>query len=103
MHGGTSKWLLRHAYADCLTEEVLTALKKGFEVPVKSRLEGELRPLVLDTVLAPDARVAEFLDHETVRHLFNGELMADRNLASIQYAILILELWLRQSSATRAN
>jgi asparagine synthase (glutamine-hydrolysing) len=97
VRGGTGKWLLRHAYADDLPQEVLTGAKKGFEVPLQRWLGAELRPLIADAVLAPDARVNAYLDPVEVRRIFAGEAFADRNLMTIQYSILVLELWLRQA------
>lgn len=94
---GVGKWILRRAYEKELSHEVLTAPKRGFEVPLDSWLNNQLRDLVGDSVLAPDARINTFLDARSVREVFEGRLFAERNRAAIKYALLVLEMWLRSS------
>lgn len=99
VRGGTGKWLLRQAYRAELSEEVVAGPKKGFEVPLQRWMTNELRPLAADTVLRADAYVGAYLDLPYIAKIFGGTALADRNLPTMQYAILMLELWLRQANS----
>jgi asparagine synthase (glutamine-hydrolysing) len=94
--GRTPKGLLRESYRGVLSDEVVDGRKKGFEIPMSDWLAGELRPLVHDLVLSPDARLLQFLSGDVVRAVMNGTAYVDRNLTYLQYAFLVLELWLRE-------
>lgn len=94
--GRTPKGLLRESYRGLLSDEVVEGRKKGFEIPMSDWLSGELRPLVDDLVLSSNARVLDFLDPVAVRSVMDGSAYTDRNLTYLQYAFLVLELWLRE-------
>jgi asparagine synthase (glutamine-hydrolysing) len=94
--GRTPKGLLRESYRGLLSDEVVDGSKKGFEIPMSDWLAGELKPLVNDLVLAPDARVLQFLEGDVVRAVMDGTAYTDRNLTYLRYAVLVLELWLRE-------
>ena len=91
------KAVLRDAYRGRLPREVIAGGKRGFEVPLAAWLDGDLRDLVHDSLLAPDARVGAYLEPAFVRALVEGRTMADRNRPGLVYALLVLELWLRES------
>ena len=92
----TPKALLRSSYAGLLNDEVIHGAKRGFEVPMAGWLAGELRPLVHDVLLTPSARVNSYIEADTVTRLFAGSAFGERNRAYLQYALLVLELWLRR-------
>ncbi|MDD5565014.1 MAG: asparagine synthase C-terminal domain-containing protein, partial [Thermoanaerobaculaceae bacterium] len=96
VRGSRLKAVLRDAYRDRLPREVIAGPKKGFEVPLAAWLDGDLRDLVHDALLAPDARVAAYLEPAFVRALVEGTAMRERNRAGLVYALLVLELWLRE-------
>jgi asparagine synthase (glutamine-hydrolysing) len=78
-----------------LPQAVVTAPKRGFEVPVDRWVAGPLRPLVEDTLLASDSRVRllsgrnDSLDLISERGGFAG------NRVQLVWALLMLELFLR--------
>ena len=91
------KAVLRDAYRGRLPREVLEGKKRGFEVPLAAWLDGDLRDLVHDSLLSPDARVAAYLQPAFVRALVEGRTLRERNRPNLVYALLVLELWLRES------
>lgn len=95
----TPKGLLRESYRGLLNSEVLDGAKRGFEIPMSDWLAGELRPLVQDLVMAPDARVLDFLERDAVAEIIEGSGYADRNLTYMRYGLLVLEMWLRDNHA----
>jgi asparagine synthase (glutamine-hydrolysing) len=96
---GIGKRILRDAYRDRISNEVIHGRKKGFEIPMSAWLEGALREQVYDTVCSPNARVLEFVDRNFIKETVDGKRMRDRNRVYIVYALLILELWLRKNAS----
>ncbi len=97
VRGARLKAVLRDAYRDRLPREVIEGRKRGFEVPLAAWLDGDLRDLVGDALLAPDARIAAYVEPAFVRAVVEGAAMRERNRAGLVYALLMLELWLRES------
>jgi asparagine synthase (glutamine-hydrolysing) len=95
LRGGSTKPLLRDAYQGRLPAEVLAAPKRGFEIPLSHWLHGDMRELVHDLVLCPNARVASYLDSSFVSECMSFRRGSQGNQAQTAYALLILELWLR--------
>ncbi len=93
------KAILRDAYADVLSEEVVGGKKRGFEIPLRAWLDGPWRPLLHDSLGAADARVLRYVDAGLVRQVLAPDSFLDRNKAYVSYAFLVLELWLRSLEA----
>jgi asparagine synthase (glutamine-hydrolysing) len=91
--GGT-KPLLRALARRYLPPAVVTAPKRGFEVPVDRWLAGPLRPLLEDTLLAADSHVQTFASGR-VQDLVSGRAGFSGNRAQLTWALLMLELFLR--------
>jgi len=88
------KYLLRQAIADLLPEELLTAPKRGFVLPIADWLRGGLRGLV-ETLLGRDRlqRQGIFkpsLYDEVVRPFFSG---GDATRPVQIWALLMFQLW----------
>lgn len=92
-----SKSVLRDAYRDLLPREVTRGAKRGFEVPMKEWLLGDLRGILHDTVGSQNARIRAYLDPAPVRKLLDRAILQDRNWAYLVYSLLVLELWLRDA------
>lgn len=99
VRGTKKKAVLRDAYAGVIPREVLNAPKKGFSVPLKQWVDGPLRPLVNDHLLGEDTKVHDFLDRRLVDSVVRGAGTQYGNSQFQTYALLVLELWLRQQSA----
>lgn len=95
IQGGMPKSVLRRAYADVLPEAVVTASKKGFEVPVEQWLGHEWRELMHDVLGAPEPETAAFIDRQFIRDLLNDKLNGEWNMPMLKYTVLVLEMWLR--------
>jgi len=93
---GTPKSVLRDAYRGRLSDEVIRGAKRGFEIPLRSWLENDLRSILLETVGSRTALVRSYLDGEIIDDLVEQRSMTERNWAYIVYALLVLELWLQR-------
>ena len=99
---GTGKWILREAIKGVVPDSVLAQPKRGFAVPLFGWLKKELRHR-LDTLVAPDRPVYEYVDHESIKRFVNEHLSGRRDHSSFLWRVLVLDLWLmalRPSSAT---
>lgn len=95
IHNGKLKSLLKDAYQDRVPDEVLQARKRGFEIPMTTWLKEDFRPVMMDTLGSPSGKVREFLDGKFVDGLLDGSILQEKNTTYIKYALLVLELWLR--------
>jgi asparagine synthase (glutamine-hydrolysing) len=93
---GRPKAVLRDAYRGRIPDEVIDAEKRGFEIPLGAWLKKELRPVLSDTVGDKEARVRTYVADELVDGLLARRIMPDRNWGHLVYALLVLELWLRE-------
>ncbi len=95
--GKIGKRVLRDAYRDQLSAEVYAGKKRGFEIPLVPWLQGPLNERVQDLLGSSEARVRGYLDGAFLDRLILGNEMMDRNWGYIVYALLVLEMWLREN------
>jgi asparagine synthase (glutamine-hydrolysing) len=88
------KWLLRQALRGLVPDAILDRRKHGFEVPIRTWLLGELRPLAGDLLLAGGARLHGRLDPTLIRARWARlEARPDQHLAKQLWALLTLAVW----------
>lgn len=97
VRAGRGKALLKDAYRGRIPDEVLGGRKRGFEVPLARWLATDLRPLVQEA-LGAGARVRDLLAPSFVDEVARGGAPAGSNGPHLQYALLVLELWLRSEA-----
>jgi hypothetical protein len=98
-----TKPLLRALAKRHLPPDIVTAPKRGFEVPVDRWLAGPLRPLLESTVLIPESRVAVMGTRSELLRLLGGEISGAENRAQIAWALLILGLFLSSAESSRTT
>jgi len=97
-----TKPLLRTLAHERLPSALVKAPKRGFEVPMASWMRNELRGLLYEVVLAPDARLREIVRPEEAHRLVSEHLEGQRDHAMRLWALLTLEWWLRSERAPHA-
>ena len=93
---GTLKWLLKEAYRGLIPDELLDRKKHGFGVPVGAWWNGEARAMVDDLLVADGARCHAYLRRQAVREVVDAHRSQRRDHGQRIFALLQLELWLRQ-------
>ncbi len=98
VRGLEGKWLARRLLARRLPRAVWARRKTGLTMPVEDWLRGPLAPMLHDTLLAPKARVYDYVRGEVVANLVDEHQARRENHRRILWALLLLEIWLRRAS-----
>lgn len=93
LRGQTSKYLLRHAFADLVPERILSQPKRGFGVPVSAWCRTGLRPMIEDLLKPPASGLAQYLRHDGVVGLVDGHLAGREDHGRELWMLLAFELW----------
>lgn len=96
LDGRSGKTVLRRAMAGILPDEILTRPKVGFRVPVHEWLRGRLRGFARDLLTGADSRVGAFCDRSRMETLLGQHERAEVNREKELWALLALEVFLRQ-------
>jgi asparagine synthase (glutamine-hydrolysing) len=95
LHGRTTKYILRRAFADLLPAEIKTRGKMGFGVPLGTWFRGDLRNYLFDHIGSPSARIAEYVRPEVVSRMLDAHMARREENDQQFWALLTLEIWLR--------
>jgi asparagine synthase (glutamine-hydrolysing) len=98
LHGRTTKYILRKAFADLMPEAIKTRGKMGFGLPLATWFRGELRDYLFDHIASPSSRINAYVRPDKVARMLAAHM--DRRADHDQpfWALLTLELWLRNLS-----
>ncbi|MDR3347348.1 MAG: asparagine synthase (glutamine-hydrolyzing) [Helicobacteraceae bacterium] len=92
VRGLQTKYILRSLARQELGDRVANAPKRGFEVPLRSWVEGELKEIIFDRVLSPRALWRGFEGSEEAMEIINGSGGMERR-ARVLWTLFALETW----------
>lgn len=90
------KYIFKKALAPYLPDEILYRKKQGFEVPLDRWFRNELKELVQETVLTPEALQRGFFNPSCVKTMWQQHQSKQRNFGTNLWTLLMFELWYRQ-------
>lgn len=93
VHRGQTKWILKQAARTELPGSILERKKQGFEIPIDQWLRGPLRPMVEAAVLDPRARIADLIDQDLARRIYQSHLAGTGRQGNTLWALLVLARW----------
>lgn len=97
--GLKTKPILRKIAKKYLPEVIVSAPKKGFEIPLLSWLRNDLAPMVRDVCLQSDGIISELFERKYVEDLVNEKLPLDPGRwANRVWILFVLGLWDAQSN-----
>jgi asparagine synthase (glutamine-hydrolysing) len=99
LRGRTTKYILRRAFADLMPPEITTRGKMGFGLPLATWFRGDLRSYLLDHIASPTARLNQYVRPDYVRRLIAAHMAHQAENDQQFWALLTLELWLRNLPA----
>ncbi len=94
--GGRGKLILQDTFGSMIPKTIFTRKKMGFGVPIGAWFRNELKPMVHDTLLADDARIAPYFRRDAVAELIRSHETSEQNHGYRLWNLLILEKWLRR-------
>jgi asparagine synthase (glutamine-hydrolysing) len=93
VRNGETKWLFKQLCTGRLPDDVVHRPKQGFDVPVDDWLRGPLRDTFEASVLSKSARVAELIDQQVARQLYDRHLSHRSRSGNILWSLLVLGVW----------
>ncbi len=91
--GTTTKYLLRELAKQYLPQELINQPKRGFEIPLKSWVENELKENIFDT-LNSLSYSQEFIDKSFIQKLLDKQIdISDEKRAKMLWNMYSLEIW----------
>ncbi len=94
--GGRGKLILQDTFGSMIPRSIFTRKKMGFGVPIAAWFRGELKPMVHDTLLSGDARIAPMFRQDEIAELVQSHETGKQNHCYRLWNLLILETWLRR-------
>jgi asparagine synthase (glutamine-hydrolysing) len=95
--GGTTKYLLRTLAKKYLPEELINQPKRGFEIPLKTWVENDLKEIVFDFVGSKSSLSQQFIDKGFIDSLLNRTAnIPDEKRAKILWTLMSMEIWYKK-------
>ncbi len=92
--GKTTKYLLRQLAVKYLPPALINQPKRGFEIPLKSWIDKELREPVADYLMSSQCFYKNFVKENFVHDLLNKKVkISDEKRAKILWTLFSIEVW----------
>ena len=100
--GTQTKHILRTLAEKYLPPELIYQPKRGFEIPLKKWIDGELKDLIFSYIMAPDAWCTNFVDKKFIKDLWNKKVKTgDEKRAKMIWTLFALEVWYKKVYLSR--
>lgn len=94
INGQQTKYLLRQLAAKYLPSELINQPKRGFEIPLKKWIDGQLKDMIAGYILSSDAYCARFVKPGFIQDLWDRKInTGDEKRAKIIWTLFALEVW----------
>jgi len=91
--GTTTKYILRELAKDYLPSELINQPKRGFEIPLKSWIENDLKENIFDS-LSNNCYSSNFIDKKFINNLLVKKIVvSDEKRAKMLWTMYSLEIW----------
>jgi len=95
--GTQTKYILRKLAEKYLPAELINQPKRGFEIPLKKWIDGELKDMIASYILSPAAYCKNFVQPGFIENLWNRKIKAgDEKRAKMLWTLFALEVWYRK-------
>ena len=97
INGVTTKYLLRQLATKYLPESLINQPKRGFEIPLKSWVNGQLSDMIHDYVGAPNAFNRNIINPKFTIQLLNQKIkIPAEKRAKLLWTLFCLEVWYKK-------
>jgi asparagine synthase (glutamine-hydrolysing) len=91
--GTTTKYILRELAKQYLPSELINQPKRGFEIPLKSWIENDLKDNIFDS-LYKSSYSSNFIDKKFIKDLLDRKIdISDEKRAKMLWSMYSLEVW----------
>lgn len=94
IRNGSKKWILKQLFESRLPNNLVNRRKQGFELPVDQWLRTSLRDQVETHVLKANGALAQFINVNYARQLFQNHCRGIGRHGQLIWSLLILARWL---------
>lgn len=94
IRNGSRKWILKQLFESRLPADLANRRKQGFELPIDQWLRGPLCEQVRTHVLNPSGPLAQFIDLDRARLLFESHCRGIGRHGQVIWSLLVLARWL---------
>ena len=95
--GKTTKYLLRQLSKKYLPATLVNQPKRGFEIPLKNWVENELKDIIFDYLLSPNALSKQFIQQQFIASLLENTIkIPAEKRAKILWTLFSLEVWYKK-------
>lgn len=95
--GTQTKYILRQLSAKYLPDELINQPKRGFEIPLKKWIDGELKEMIASYILSPNAYCRNYTAPGFIDNLWNRKLKCgDEKRAKMIWTLFALEVWYKK-------
>ncbi len=94
VNGSQTKYILRKLAEKYLPEELINQPKRGFEIPLKKWIDGELSEMIAAYVLSPNAYSRSFVKPGFMQDLWDRKIKTgDEKRAKMLWTVFALDVW----------
>lgn len=87
------KYLLKEAFKDYLTDDILYRKKMGFSVPLASWLRNELKDITEERLIKRDSGLCQFFKKEQIAKLWHEHKTYKKDNATVLWSMLMFQMW----------
>ncbi len=99
VNGRSTKYLLRQLAKKYLPEPLIHQPKRGFEIPLKKWVDGQLREIIADHLSSKGSYSRQFVEGNFIDNLLNNSVkIAAEKRAKILWTLFSLENWYRKKT-----
>lgn len=92
--GSTTKYLLRKIAIDQLPPSLINQPKRGFEIPLKNWVDGQLKGIIHDYLFSSNVYCTNFVNKSFLLDVWNKKIkLGDEKRAKILWSLFALEVW----------
>jgi len=100
--GSQTKFILRKLAEKYLPSELINQPKRGFEIPLKKWVDGQLNQLIKDYIMPQNAYCRNYIDNNFLDNVWNRKIkVGDEKRAKMIWTLFALEVWHKKVYAKR--
>ncbi|MFC5602537.1 asparagine synthase (glutamine-hydrolyzing) [Sporosarcina koreensis] len=93
MRRANGKIILKETFSDLLPNDIITAKKRGFEIPLAEWFKGELKELVYSTLSKEKVEKANLVHFDFVEIIIEEHMKSKKNHKNLIWSLIVLHKW----------